>query len=101
MSHEGKPYAIFRFNSAGLSGKNRQESETVTIKLFRSEQFKSKCSIAKRNFSPPRFGMIGAEYWPGKYRLMINGRWHKENGRRYCFYTIAQASEVYEILSDE
>ena len=96
MSYEGKPFAIWRFNLAQMSGK--KEGDLCIIKLYPASQFKQNCPIKKRNSYPSRIGGNPEDYWTTRYRLMVNGRWYKEKSKQYCFYTLSEALLVFEVL---
>ncbi len=98
MSHNGRPSAIWRFDVGQIKGNNEK---LLTIKLYRATQFRHACSSSKRNFWPLVVGGRTSDYWYDIYRIMVNSKWYKTQGKQYSFYTMMQALTVYEILIDE
>jgi hypothetical protein len=68
--------------------------KTVKIELFPAVRWQGVPPYGKQKMTPKP--THDQRWWKNRVRLMIDGKWHRENGHKYSFYTRA---EVFQLLA--
>ena len=91
MSEERVSWLVFSVKLPQYRGK-----KTVKIELFKAKQWKLSVSLEDRNAAPPIPCRLHKknEYFDERFRLRIDDRWYKEQGKQYAFLTFDEAMEV-------
>ena len=78
----------------------KPSKKTVKIQLFQAVHWRGIPPYGKDKMTPKP--TLDKRWWKNRVRLMIDGKWHLENGHKYSFHTRIEAFKIMtRIVSKE